>query len=243
MDFNIGTLITTLTGFKCWTCEDDSKEEAKQELKIAEKPIRNSSMPSSKLDEGTSLNFDEKQEDVVDEVHESPARSKGPPLSARELREQERDRLRKLMKDFANRGMQGVPVKILNEGSESLEDGLYRIDDRLTGITFMNDLSPNRSGGGSSHTVLVEQVVEVSYAQDVALHLATGSWESLSKSEQQRLLVLSYSIDPPGSPPPLETRKVLFLEKDEADAKMFLTCVRILRRYFKDVKMASPRSI
>lgn len=229
--------------FKCWVCEEADDETSQQELKVSpSKPVRQrlaSPFSSDVPIEGMAT-------DSMDERY-SPDRppshvSLQTPLTS--PREHERQQLREMMKVFARRGMQGVPIHLADEFSGALVPASYHIDERLQSISFSAEESQTlRFSGSPSHSSKIEQIVEIVQAEEASPHLELGAWDQLSDMERRRLLVLTYSIEPPGSIEPLEHRKVCFLEASEDASKNFVICIRILRRYFHDLRVSQPRAI
>lgn len=229
--------------FQCWVCEEADDETSRQELKVSpSKPVRQRMASLFSPD----MPIEGMASESMNESHtpDRPPDQVGPQTPLPSPRQQERQRLRDLMKVFAQRGMQGVPIHLADEVSGALVPASYHIDERLQSISFSAEESPTvRLSGSASHSSNIEQIVEIVQAQDASPHLELGAWDQLSDMERRRLLVLTYSIEPPGSIEPLEHRKVCFLEATEDESKNFVICIRILRRYFHDLRESRPTTI
>eukprot|EP00930_Biecheleria_cincta_P089440 TRINITY_DN78747_c0_g1_i1.p1 TRINITY_DN78747_c0_g1~~TRINITY_DN78747_c0_g1_i1.p1 ORF type:complete len:249 (+),score=53.32 TRINITY_DN78747_c0_g1_i1:53-799(+) len=233
--------------FRCWACQGGD-EDVQKELRVpSDRPVRQQLQVTTAL---SSMEGSATLEGMASEAMEERSSPERPPSQASPRtpllspREHERQQLRELMKGFASRGMQGVPIHLVDEISGELIPASYRIDERLQCISFVAEESPTlRFSGSPSHSSTIEQVVEVVQADEASPHLELAAWGQLTEMERQRLLVLTYSIEPPASIEPLERRKVCFLEASEEESRHFATCMRILRRYFQDVRASKPRTI
>lgn len=158
-------------------------------------------------------------------------------------RDQERVRLRELMKSFVNRGMKGVACELVDEITGSLRPCTYLIDERLQRLTFEPDATDLADGPPlPGHDVHFALVIEVLRPEDGEDRFPEAALNELSEEQRKRLVMLVYSTDP-GTTDPLTAPvnldssavdKVCFLETTPVDRQRFLTCVRILRRYMEE---------
>jgi len=218
--------------WKCWICEGNDFDESQMEVKVSQSkgtdlppraggdaamPAPNWNMPSAvapaaKFPRGA-------------EGSQSSGASAGSP------RNQERARLRELMKSFVNRGMKGVSCQVVDEATGALRPRTYIIDERLQRVSFQPDSSDASVNEQSfaSHNVHFAQVNEVLRPEDGEDRFPPEALAAMSEDQRKRLVMLVYSV---GEPDP--ECKVIFLEASFADRQRFLTCVRILRQYMDD---------
>jgi len=207
--------------WRCWVCQGGEFDESQQEVKVPQ--IKNGGLtyaaPNIPVTSPRGNSF--------------LGRSDGgrSPRSSSLQEEEERARLRELMKIFVTRGMQGVECELLDEASGTLRLSAYRIDERLRSLAFQpSGPSQGENDGRSAdrHIVKFAEVSEVLRTPDADTRLPEASLRVLSEEQRRRLVVLIHG--PEWDKP----RHVAFLEASEQDRQKFLTCVRILRRYMDE---------
>ncbi|CAJ1401706.1 unnamed protein product [Effrenium voratum] len=150
-----------------------------------------------------------------------------------------REELKAMMKTFAERGAQGVPILLFDEFSGVLCPGMYQLDEQLQTLQFLpEDTADSCPYGTPVQTAQVDQVLEVHQSTEAIHHVEPGAWKELSEEERSRLLVLVYQIEAPDRLAAIDCRKVCFLEVDCESSRMFATCIRILRRYFRETQQS-----
>ncbi|CAE7795292.1 unnamed protein product [Symbiodinium sp. CCMP2456] len=220
-------LVRFFTKFQCWSCEcGDLEELGEQKAQVAVAPLdfRFQRFPGAR-----ERRASESSQGLASEpASESQIPQQSP-------REKQRHELKQLMRRFATRGMDGVSIQLFDELSGSTCPGVYQIDDLLEYIRLTpEDTADSAPYAGPEHNAYIRQVVSVSSGAECAAHVEPGAWQQLTSDEQARLLVLVYHTQPHGSLPPVDCRKVCFLEDDESTCQMFAICVRILRRYMEE---------
>lgn len=145
-----------------------------------------------------------------------------PPLAS--PRDQERSRLRELVKTFVHRGMEGVFCELVDE-TGSTRSGMYHIDERLNSVTF--ELVEDNVGPRAKHVVPFCQVSEVLRPEDGEAPFS-GALKTLNAEQRKKLLKVVYHTEH------MAKRHVCFLEATNSDRQRFMTCVRILRRYMDE---------
>mmetsp|Transcript_16815 Transcript_16815/g.34632 ORF Transcript_16815/g.34632 Transcript_16815/m.34632 type:complete len:230 (-) Transcript_16815:16-705(-) len=227
-------LVRFFTKFQCWSCEcGDLEELAEQKVSVAPLDFRFQRFPGAR-------------ERRASESSQGPASEPASEIQTQPSpREKQRHELKQLMRRFATRGMDGVSIQLFDELSGSTCPGVYQIDDLLEYIRLTpEDTADSAPYAGPEHNAYIRQVVSVSSGAECAAHVEPGAWQRLTSEEQARLLVLVYHTQPHGSLPPVDCRKVCFLEDDESACQMFAICVRILRRYMEDARQSqTPRTI
>lgn len=243
-----------MSKFTCWICEEcpDPPDLKASTLSVAcpekppEKLTKETSLDAQSLkapakvepeirrqQENTPVHFRRESEPIQASWEERLGMSQSP-------RDNERTRLRELMKDFAERSMRGTSIQLMDEATGNLQPGTFRIDERLSTLSFIQDDGDERSS--VPVTTHIEQVLEIGRAWDARRHLREDIWDQLSAIDRLTLLSLVYrSVGTDEIPE--ETRKVFFTCTYEEEAKVFVTCTRILKKYLEDIKMNGPRSI
>lgn len=154
-------------------------------------------------------------------------------------RDQERVRLRELMKAFVHRGMGGVACEVV-DASGRVSTGLYSIDERLSCMSF--ELPPRSDGEGTEehggsppyHIVPFSLVTEVCRPEDGEGAFGEATLQALDEDRRKRLVKLIYRTETGAS------NHLCFLEATNTDRQRFITCVRILRRYMDEKADGGP---
>ncbi|CAE7939540.1 unnamed protein product [Symbiodinium necroappetens] len=224
-------LVRFFTKFQCWSCEcGDLGELAEQKAPVSVAPLdfRFQRFPGDRERRASesSQGLASEPASEIQNPQQSP-------------REKQRHELKQLMRRFATRGMDGVSIQLFDELSGSTCPGVYQIDDLLEYIRLTpEDTADSAPYAGPEHIAYIREVVSVSSGAECAAHVEPGAWQQLTSDEHARLLVLVYHTQPHGSLPPVDCRKVCFLEDDESACQMFAICVRILRRYMEDARQS-----
>lgn len=226
-------LLSSITT-RCWVCQGGEFDEDGQEVRV-KKPGAGAAgdpppRPSSLLVAQSA--YAKTPSSAEPSMEQTPSRSPDDKVD----KDQERQRLRELMKEFANRGMQGVRVELLNNAADSLRPGCYHLDEKLEGLT----ITPVDDPSAGSQAILFMHVIQVLRAVDVEPLQQAGfsgeTLQALSVDQRNRLLVIVYNE----TEDPDNQRVTCFLEASAADRKRFVTCVRILRQYIAEVASVRP---
>ncbi|CAE7606299.1 unnamed protein product [Symbiodinium natans] len=222
-------LARLFTKIQCWSCQcGDSEDPVEQKVPVTAMEFRFHHFPDAR-----ERRYSESSQGGTSELASETHQNK---LSPRELQRQE---LKQLMRKFATRGMDGVPIQLFDELSGSVRPGMYQIDDLLEYIRLApEETADSAPYAGPEHIAYICQVVAVASGEECAVHVESGAWNQLTSADQARLLVLVYHTQPHGSLPSVDCRKVCFLESDAASCQMFAMCVRILRRYMEDARQS-----
>lgn len=225
--------------FRCWNCE--VFDENGGEVRV---PQRKGHAGDRRAGDG-SLG-----DPAYTKVVPSVGAEDQPQSMLQDDKEEERKRLRELMREFVSRGMKGVQVELMDEATGALIPATYIIDERLQNVMFSSGSggalgsdavsagSPTgaqvppeelaRTAAADERSVAFAEVKEVIRASEADSRIPPEVFMSLSAEQRARFIMVIYTTEDK------KQQQFCFLEASSNDRQRFVTCMRILRRYMDD---------
>lgn len=173
---------------------------------------------------------------VIGLVHEEQMSVGRPALGGKrfgaftDVRNQEKERLKHLVRSFASSALRGVPCSIVDLKTGQVVDGEYSIDRTLRSFALTPTGWRSAKGPGSA-TFEISRITDVCGSQAFSASTSAADLEELqtarrlSPAESDRLVILGYQ-DRQGT-----KRLAALLEADREARDSFANCMNVLRLY------------
>eukprot|EP00931_Biecheleriopsis_adriatica_P034697 TRINITY_DN20020_c0_g1_i1.p1 TRINITY_DN20020_c0_g1~~TRINITY_DN20020_c0_g1_i1.p1 ORF type:complete len:188 (+),score=39.05 TRINITY_DN20020_c0_g1_i1:78-641(+) len=143
--------------------------------------------------------------------------AKGFELISEDARQQEKARLKLLVRSFTSTAIRGVPCQLVDLQSGKTDFAEYSIDRWLRVFTIRVQSTKGQTN------VEISRIVEVMHGQDLPSDVSVP--DCIGDGMRQRMIVLRYQTDA------RETKDIAFLEGNAETSETCLTCLNILRLY------------